>query len=254
MKVSIVIPTFNRPGLLKRLLKSIRAQTFRDYEVIVVDDGSEDRGAYESLNREFKRKIKSFRYLRTEGRRGAPHSRNLGIRAARYPLVALVDDDDEWFKEKLRKQVEVFRKRWKEVDFVYTWAVAVDEKGRVRHRYDKSVEGDAVDSILRHNFVPSPSPLIKRECLLKAGLFDETLPSCQDWDMWIRIFARGYRSAVVPEILCLYHKHAVTIGNNPRAYEGYLRTAWKHFGLFLTHRPLTLLKMVWAAIRLRVRG
>ena len=253
MKVSIVIPTFNRPELLRRLLDSIRRQTFRDYEVIVVDDGSPDQAAYRKLLGDFKGKFKRLSYLRTRGRQGAPHARNLGIRRARHPWIALVDDDDEWLPEKLRLQAELARRKGDGTGFLYTWAVARDEKGRTLHRYDRRVEGDGLSAILGDNFVPSPSVLARKDCLVRAGLFDESLPSCQDWDMWIRLFASGCRCAVVPRVLCIYHKHSVTIGNNPRAYRGYLRLAAKHFPLFLAHRPVTLLKVLWASVRLRFR-
>jgi len=70
----------------------------------------------------------------------------------------------------------------------------------------------------------------RRAALLDAGLFDETLPSCQDWDMWTRILARGYEARVVPEVLALYHKHtSESIGMSPRAREGYARYYHKHF-------------------------
>ena len=252
MKVSIVIPTYNRPVLLKRLLRSVVSQTFRDFEVIIVDDGSEDQDAYKSVIREFKPKIRNMRYFRTEVRRGAPHSRNRGIMAARHPLVALVDDDDEWYEKKLEKQTAVFREN-DSADFCYTWAVAKDDGGKVLYRFKAEIRGWSLKDILKNNFIPSSSVLIKKECLVKSGLFDESLDSCQDWDMWIRIFAKGYRSMPVPEVLCVYHKHEITIGNHSKAYRGYQRIAIKHFFLFMRYSPLAFLKVLWALWKLRFR-
>jgi len=96
MNISIIIPTYNRPDHLERLLKSIEQQTNKGYEVIVVHDGPVLSKAYKSLIDNFTKIFKEFIFVCNERNHGAPFSRNRGIRIARYELLALVDDDDEW--------------------------------------------------------------------------------------------------------------------------------------------------------------
>jgi glycosyltransferase involved in cell wall biosynthesis len=229
MTVSIVIPTWRRPQLLERLLRSIQLQTHRDYEVIVVDDCSPDESAYRRLVEEYSTRLPALTFLRNEGNRGAPHSRNRGIRQARYDLVALVDDDDEWLPEKLSRQVELFSQTSSQVALTYTWTDVVAD-GKRSSLYRADVEGRCLSSMLRECFVPSPSVMVRKAALLEAGLFDERLPSCQDWDMWTRILALGYEARVVREVLTLYHRQASdSIGTSPRARRGYVMYYRKHF-------------------------
>ncbi|MRS01743.1 glycosyltransferase family 2 protein, partial [bacterium] len=192
MTVSIVIPTYKRPDYLNRLLESIARQTFQGFEVIVVDDNSPNREEYEHVISKFKSIFKEMHFVSNDANRGAPFSRNRGIRLAKYSLIALVDDDDEWLPEKLTRQVALFSNSPENVGIVYTWTDAIIEKGDVVHRYRGEIEGKALKEILRECFIPSPSVMVRKKSIEDAGLFDETLPSCQDWDMWTRILLAGY--------------------------------------------------------------
>ncbi len=228
MKVSIVIPTFRRPDLLSRLLKSIHAQSYRHYEVIVVDDGSPNREEYAEVVRESSALFPEFSFLSNESNCGAPYSRNRGIRQAAYELIALVDDDDEWLPEKLDRQVETFAQAPEQVGIVYTWTDVV-ENGVRKPFYRSIIEGPCLRQILHECFIPSPSVMVRKQALFDAGLFDERFPSCQDWDTWTSILAKGYEARVVPEVLTLYHrKTAGSIGMSPRARIGYKMYYRKH--------------------------
>lgn len=228
MSVSIVIPTCRRPELLRRLLHSIWRQTHPAYEVIVVDDCSPDQEKYAKIVAEYSKFLPALHFLRNDTNRGAPYSRNRGIRQARYDLIALVDDDDEWLPRKLERQIDVFSQASSQVGLVYTWADVVENGGRTPLcRAD--FEGHCLPRMIAECFVPSPSVMARRAALLDAGLFDERLPSCQDWDMWTRMLARGYEVRVVREVLTLYHKHAASsIGASPRARSGYVMYYRKH--------------------------
>ena len=235
MTVSVVIPTFRRPEMLRRLLVSIAAQTYPSYEVIVVDDCSPERD-YATVVAEMRPRLPQLIFLRNDSNRGAPYSRNRGILAARHPLIALVDDDDEWLPRKLEQQVRAFAAAPDHVGLIYTWTDVV-ENGIREPLYRASVEGRSLPSLLGECFIPSPSVMARRAALLDTGLFDETLPSCQDWDMWTRMLARGYEMRVVPEVLTLYHKHdADSVGTSPRARAGYARYYHKHFWKLLRFR------------------
>ena len=229
MSVSIVIPTFGRADLLRRLLTSIHAQTYPHYEVIVVDDCSPQTDDYERVVSEFSPRLNDFTFLRNDSNRGAPFSRNRGIRQAKYELVALVDDDDEWLPEKLARQVAVFAQSPPEVGLVYTWTDVVED-GQRRAFYRSQIEGVCLGSILTECFIPSPSVMVLKQAVANVGMFDEKLPSCQDWDLWTRLCAAGYQVRVVREALTLYHKQTSnSIGSSRRAREGYVRYYRKHF-------------------------
>ncbi len=134
-KVSIVIPTYKRPEYLNKLLASINRQTFKDYEIIVVDDNSPNQAEYKIVYEKYKDMNKEFTLLKNASNRGAPYSRNRGINAAKYDLIALVDDDDEWLPLKLEKQVEIFENNDPTLDLVYTWADALNADGKIVYQY-----------------------------------------------------------------------------------------------------------------------
>jgi glycosyltransferase involved in cell wall biosynthesis len=251
LKVSIVIPTFNRPQLLDRLLNSITRQTFKDFEVIVIDDASPVVEDYKKVVRKYQTKIKRFRYLRMKDNSGAPQCRNKGILAAKYPLIALVDDDDDWLPRKLEKQLEIFSSDWKNVDLVYTWAYCIAKNGK-KILLKPEFEGVTLNDIYKENFIPSPSVLLKKDVLIQLKMFDPSFPSCQDWDLWIRLFQSGYKCRAVHDYLVNYYfGMSNNISTSPRVVSGYYQILKKHLrpafesnfknGFILLNRCLTLL-------------
>jgi glycosyltransferase involved in cell wall biosynthesis len=250
MKVSIVIPTYKRVDYLERLLLSIQKQTFNKYEVIVVDDHSPNQEEYKSLVEKYQMIFDEFTYLSNSKNSGAPHSRNRGIKIAKYDLIALVDDDDEWCSQKLAHQVNVFESH-PETDIVYTWTNAIDEDGKIVYEYKKEIEGNPKYEILKGCFIPSPSVMVKKDAITKSGLFDETLPSCQDWDMWTRMILDGANVRVVKEIDTIYYKHNNgTIGLSPKAYQGFMIYFRKHFFSAMKVNPIISLYYIYQGIRI----
>jgi glycosyltransferase involved in cell wall biosynthesis len=201
----------------------------------VVDDGSPERGAYAELVQQFSSLFRELAYLRNDSNRGASHSRNRGIRQAKHELVALVDDDDEWLPRKLQRQVEVFAAAPMDVGLVYTWTDVVEGESLVPF-YRAEIQGRCYPRILKECFIPSPSVMVRKSALVRAGLFDERLPSCQDWDMWTRIFRKGYEARVVKEVLALYHKQSShSVGTSREARKGYAMYYRKHFRDLVRH-------------------
>lgn len=250
MNVSIIIPTYKRVDFLERLLISIKNQTFQKYEVIVVDDCSPNKEEYEQLVKKYTAIFDEFTFLSNSKNSGAPHSRNRGIEKAKYDLIALVDDDDEWYSQKLAHQVDLFEKH-PETDIVYTWTNAIDEDGKIVYEYKKEIEGNPKYEILKGCFIPSPSVMVKKEKILESGLFDETLPSCQDWDMWTRMILNGADVKVVKQIDTIYYKHNNgTIGLSPKAYQGFMIYFRKHFFSALKVSPLIAMYYIYQAIRI----
>jgi glycosyltransferase involved in cell wall biosynthesis len=223
-------------------------QTFRDYEMIIVDDASNDKRAYAKLIAAYRKRIPGLRYFRNKANRKAPFCRNFAIQAARHPLIAIVDDDDELLPDKLKLQAEAFRDHWDETEIVYSWVVAKNEEGRVLYRVEPRVEGNCVREKMKHGFFPPTSALMfKRAALLKVGLFDESQTTWEDWDIRLRLFRDGARCRPVPKTLTVYHLRDDGMTNSPEFYAGAMVFLRKHWRLFLRHRPSALVHLLLIA-------
>jgi len=185
-QVSIILPVYNCERYVEEAVESIFRQTFRDFELIVVNDGSSD-----GTERRLQKYLGRMTYLRQE-HRGPGAARNRGLQIACGPLIAFHDADDIWFPRKLERQVE-FAQAHPEYGIVATDAMWFDERGIVR-RSKKSMypisSGYVMDKLLFHNWIAVPAVLVRRECFDKVGTFDEE-PGRRgtDWTMWVRIAA-----------------------------------------------------------------
>jgi glycosyltransferase involved in cell wall biosynthesis len=209
------LPTYNRAHLLRRAIQSILRQTYQNFELIVVDD-------YSSDNTE--EVVKSFcderiRYVWNEEHMGAPFSRNVGIKVARGEYIAFQDSDDIWLPKKLAKQMNVFKNSPRELGVVYTsfWSVGWGKKVYVPQSKYRRSEGDIHEILLEANFIGTPAAMVKKECFEKAGMFDETLPRLQEWDLWIRI-SRYYRFKHIDEPLVICYLQPDSISRNINAH------------------------------------
>jgi hypothetical protein len=205
--VSVVIPAFNAQDTLDDTLLSVRRQTYRNLEILVVDDGSTDLTP--SLVLAHARDDSRVRLLRQENS-GVAAARNRGWQAARSDLIAFVDADDLWALDKIEKQIPLLLAGGEDLGLVYTWWVAIDQRNRIRYRVNGAVfDGDVLNHALLGNFVGhGSSPLIRREALITAGGFDSELRyagahGCEDMLLYYRI-ARQYRFGLVPEYLTGY--------------------------------------------------
>lgn len=212
--VSVIIPTYNRAHLVERAINSVLNQTYQDFEIIVVDDCSNDDT--EAVIKRFH--DPRIRYIRHEKNQGGSAARNTGIRAAHGEIIAFLDSDDEWMPEKLFEQVRVLRED-PNCDAVYTDIYFVHEDGKmITHRFPK-VNGNIYYELLKKNVVGTTSTvLLRRQCFDTVGLFDESLPSCQDWDMWIRI-SKNYKFRKIDKPLVKYKWHQVQISKNIEAVQ-----------------------------------
>jgi len=188
-KVSVIIPTYNRAYLVGRAIRSVLNQTYQDFEIIVVDDGSTDNT---------EEVVKSF----NDPRRGGSAARNTGIRAARGEYIAFLDSDDEWLPEKLEKQVLICADD--RIGLVYTGKRVIDfQSGQCLYEKIPETEGDAYNQLLERDFIGTcSSVMVKKAILENITGFDETLPSRQDWDCWLRI-ARNHKVACIREVLVI---------------------------------------------------
>jgi glycosyltransferase involved in cell wall biosynthesis len=212
--VSVIIPTYNRRQSIARSIKSVLNQTYRDFELIIVDDGSTDGtgDVVTGFNDE------RIRYIRCEENRGEAAARNMGIKAARCDCIAYQDSDDEWLPEKLARQMELLENAPPEVGVIYTgfWKTENHRKIYIPFSWVNQKNGDIYKELLKGNFIGSPVVLIKKECFDSAGLFDERLRNLVDWEMWLRI-SRRYHFRCVDEPLAVAHYDADNISDNPNS-------------------------------------
>ncbi len=194
-QVDVIIPTFNRARRVLRAVSSVLSQTFTDFEIYVVDDGSTD-DTQEVLKR-FKERI---HYLGRPFNAGVSAARNLGIKKSTSPLIAFLDSDDYWLPRKLAFQVDFFRNRPQAL-ICQTEEIWIRNGRRVnpKKRHAKP-SGDIFRPSLGLCLVSPSAVMLKRSLLQEVGLFDETLPACEDYDLWLRIASR-HPVALIPEPL-----------------------------------------------------
>jgi glycosyltransferase involved in cell wall biosynthesis len=203
-KVSVIIPTHNRAGLLRQAIASVLRQSFHDFEIIVVDDASTDETRAAIASQADVR----IRYFRHDKNRGGSASRNAGIAHATGEYIAFLDDDDCWLPEKLAAQVRLLDRCPPKVGAVYTGYVRIDiETGGNIAVVLAEKRGDIYAELRAQNWVGTPSTVVvRRECFDRAGLFDEKLKFGEDYDLWIRI-SRDYHFEFINEPLVRYAVH-----------------------------------------------
>lgn len=193
MRVSVVIPTYDRASLVQRALRSVLAQTVPPHEIIVVDDGSSD-GTSEILHQEFSEIAeasggKGFR-VETQENRGVSAARNSGISVATGDWIALLDSDDEWLPTKLERQLAALAEAPTH-RVVHCDEVWIRRGRRVNPRLKHRKAGGWIFEQCLPLCVISPSAVLLEAALLnELGGFDEALPACEDYDLWLRLCAR----------------------------------------------------------------
>lgn len=222
--VSVVLTTLNGAsrGYLGEAIESVLAQTERDFELIIVDDGSSDGTAALCANYQGDARV---RYLHQDNR-GLAAARNFGIREGRGTYVCFLDDDDSWKPHKLEMQLAFIEgSSDPKIGMVYSAIELVDEAGRTVGVQAHSAAGSVFDRLFLENFVDAPSSvLIKRTVLDHVGLFAEHMHSCEDYDLWFRI-ARCYHIYSVDETLVRYRVHQNKMSTNLKKMEFYCRAA-----------------------------
>ena len=217
-KVSVIVPTHNRAGLLAQALASVFAQSFQDFEIVIVDDASSDDTRAMVANFSDVR----LRYFRNTKNRGEAACRNTGVDHATGDYIAFLDDDDTWLPEKLAMQVAALDRCPPQVGGIYTGYHRVDiNTGKIIATIAAEKRGHIYGDLRAHNWVGSPSAvLLRRECFDRAGRFDEKIKFGVDYDMWIRI-SRLYDFETINEPLLRYavHPHRLS-ADTPTMLEG----------------------------------
>jgi glycosyltransferase involved in cell wall biosynthesis len=228
--VSIILPTYNRAHLLPRAIRSVLAQSYEDYELIVIDDASQDETPKIMAAMNDKR----IRYIREDVNIGVAAARNRGILACQGKYVAFQDSDDEWHPQKLVRQIQAFTRVDEETAVVYSqfWR---KKAGRIARFPPASpqLSGDILSILRRQNVVTTQAALVRRACLKEVGLFDAQLSCLVDWELWLRL-SQHYRFQFVAEPLVVVHFTPQSISSQTEAVADALEYILdKHATLFL---------------------
>lgn len=199
-KVSVIMPSYNTAGLIAEALDSVLAQEYRDFEVIVINDGSPDTADLERVLAPYRQRIV---YLKQENRR-ASGARNNGIQHARGEYLAFLDSDDIWTPRYLQIQMQHLDAD-PSLDMIYCDCLIIGEgpqAGRTHMHFCPSHGPASFEGILTERCqAPISATIVRRSALIRAGLFDERLPMCDDYEMWLRLAYHGGRIAYHPGVL-----------------------------------------------------
>lgn len=212
--VSIVIPVHNSASWIRETLDNVLSQSYPCCEIIIVDDGSTD-DTKQLIDAYYDVRVK---YVYQENA-GPARARNYGIKKAKGEYIQFLDSDDFLNPEKIARQMEVFSES-PECDVVYcdfaftTAGTNVGIENSPIANKDKYGTEKVFEALLDGNFIVIHSPLTRTEVIRSCGAFDESLSSDEDYDLWLKIAAKGHRFCFVPEVLAFYRKRSNSVSTN----------------------------------------
>lgn len=230
-KVDVIIPAYNAARFLPAALDSVLAQTFPDWQIVLVDDGSVDGTA--DLVAGYTEKLGGrLTYIR-QANAGLPAARNRAIRSASSEFLALLDADDVWLPRRLEASLESFAGNPK-AGLSYGLIEQIDMEGVVRRTFGRRrryPEGKVASAIYRRTMdLPCPTVTFRRESVGQVGMFDETMRATEDRDLWLRI-AQRYEVAFVPEVIAHYRVSPQAMTTDPnRMFAAQMQFVDKHYG------------------------
>lgn len=199
-KVSVVIPAYNKAKDTVGVVESVLNQTYKNIEIIVVDDGSSDNTR--QLLCDYSDRI---RYIYKDNG-GACSARNVGIRLASGEYIGLLDCDDLYLPEKIELSVK-FLEEHRDFGFVHSAAYFIDENDNIlrkfSHRLSRRRRGSMAKDLLFRDFICNSTVVVRKSCFAKVGLFDEEIFTPGDWDMWLRL-AENYKAGYIDRPLVSY--------------------------------------------------
>ena len=192
VSVSVIIPSYKTAGLIAACLDSVFAQTYKDFEAIVVNDGSPDTAELEKVLAPYMDRIV---YLKQENKRAAG-ARNNAIRHARGEFVAFLDSDDTWMPDHLASQMRLFAAD-PLLGLTYSngWVGLPGEEREFMERCPSSGEATFGSLLVERCQIPISTVVARKQAIVKAGMFDEKLARCDDYDMWVRTAFHGAKIA-----------------------------------------------------------
>lgn len=209
LRISVIIPTYNRGWIIKEAIDSVLTQNYSDFELIVVDDGSTDDT--QNILAEYKSRIRILQ----QDNKGVSAARNYGIDKARGDYLAFLDSDDIWLQNKITTQVNFFKQDPDSL-ICQTQEIWIRNGKRVNpKKYHKKYSGMIFEKTLPRCLVSPSAVMIKKSLIEEVGCFDETLPACEDYDLWLRISYR-YPVHLIPKALIIKRGgHSDQLSANP---------------------------------------
>jgi glycosyltransferase involved in cell wall biosynthesis len=204
--VSVVIPVYNGEKYITECLESVYQQTYPSFEVIIIDDGSTDQ-SLEIIN-----KMPGDKKIISQQNKDVSHARNTGIKNASGQLIAFLDQDDLWDTKRLEKLIRVFMKN-PDVDLFFTDLSKFNDEGKNWHPRDRHKAASRLrdenlfENLIRKNVLMPSAVMVKKDRFIEAGMFDPQFKTCGDYEMWLRMAAKGMRFKYLPEPLTLYRQH-----------------------------------------------
>jgi glycosyltransferase involved in cell wall biosynthesis len=214
--VSIIVPAYNAERTITETIESLLKQTFSDFELIIINDGSTDK-TVEVVEAISDPRIKVFSYENG----GLPVARNRGMARATGEFLTFIDADDLWTPDKIESQVEALRSN-PEAGVAYSWTAFINEKSEYLYAWEPlHYQGNVYRDLLYRNFISSGSNImVRREYAAAAGEFDPTLKSVEDWDYYIRLAALC-PFVVVPKYQILYRRTSQSMTTKVDVMEKY---------------------------------
>lgn len=217
---SVILPVYNGAGVLGRAIQSVMAQTFEDWEIVIVDDGSTD-GSWDVVSGAVRQDAR-VRAFRTPNSGGPARPRNTAITESRGAHVAFLDQDDFWLPEKLEKQLPLLHETQAGVVYGDAWIESEHEPRKVYSEvWGAGSTGGVTEALVRSNFVPALTAVVPSGVARAVGPLDEHLVGVDDYHWWLRIAMAGYRFYRVAEPVAVY---TVSDTNLSRDHDVYLRS------------------------------
>ncbi|MCD6154734.1 MAG: glycosyltransferase [Candidatus Verstraetearchaeota archaeon] len=208
-KVSVIIPCYNGEKFIGEAIESVLNQTYQNFEIIIVDDGSTDGS--KSVIKTFL-KDPRIKLIEHERNKGIPAARNTAIKASKGEFIAFLDQDDLWYPEKLEKSLDAFERGGENLGVVFSDVDIEEKDGSVTRRtcrkYDPAKLGREgfIRALFWGNFIPTSSAIVRKTCFAQMGLLDEQLYGSDDRDFWLRI-AGTFEFHHIPEALAKLRRH-----------------------------------------------
>lgn len=200
MLVSVIIPTFNRANFIERAIRSVLAQTYRNIEVVVIDDGSSD------ATQEIVSKYEEIKYFKIENS-GVSFARNFGVSKCLGGYIAFLDSDDEWVPDKIELQLNYLSEN-PSVKIVYANEKWIRNNGVVqKKKHHEKLTGLIFSKCLDQCFIGPSSVLMEKSLFDSSGGFDAGYEVCEDFELWLRISFKNYIGLVDQELVIKYGGH-----------------------------------------------
>lgn len=239
-KVSVIIPSYNSGRFLNKAIESLVNQTYKNLEVIIVNDGSTDNT--EEIAKKWQKRDERIKYIKHQKNKGLSAARNTGIKNSQGEYIAFLDADDIWLPQKIEIQLKKLNELNADLIFSnwYIWDPKNDTKIKAFDSNPIESGKDVLRFLIKKNFGNPSTAVLKKLILEKVGLFDEGLKSSEDYDLWLRFLLNGMKITFCDEPLIYSRKHSGQMTLNTYI----MRTSrLKVFKKIIRKKPIALIRL-----------